>query len=90
MKSRLTAQDRVIAGLTGYVNVQVADRLARAIHDTYGAVHEVVARGQVQDSGFVAALGHSQESAAASEFHVVGMGGYGQDIEIHFCSSSRE
>jgi len=48
MKARLTSQDRVITSLTGYVNVQVAERLARAIHDTYGAVHQVVARSQVQ------------------------------------------
>lgn len=40
MEVRLTAQDRIIASLTGYVNVQVTERLAQAIHDTYGAVHE--------------------------------------------------
>jgi uncharacterized membrane protein len=40
MKARLTAQDRVIASLTGYVNVQVTERLAQAIHDTYGTSHE--------------------------------------------------
>ena len=52
MKARLTAQDRIIASLTGYVNAQLAERLAQAIHDTYGAVYEVgvesaVARSQV-------------------------------------------
>ncbi len=40
MKARLTAQDRIIASLTGYVNVQVTERLAQAIHDTYGTSHE--------------------------------------------------
>jgi len=40
MKARLTAQDRIIASLTGYINAQVIERLAKAIHDTYGAVHE--------------------------------------------------
>jgi uncharacterized membrane protein len=60
MKARLTAQDRIIASLTGYVNVQVIERLAQAIHDTYGAVHEAgaqatVARGQVP--GGTASLG---------------------------------
>jgi uncharacterized membrane protein len=52
MKARLTKQDRIIDSLTGYINVQVTERLAQAIHDTYGAVHEAgvqsaVARGQV-------------------------------------------
>jgi uncharacterized membrane protein len=60
MKARLTAQDRVIASLTGYIHVQVTERLARAIHDTYGAVHEAggqaaVARGLVP--GGTASLG---------------------------------
>jgi uncharacterized membrane protein len=45
MKARLTAQDRVIASLTGYVNVQVTERLAEAIHDTYRALRDQVARG---------------------------------------------
>ena len=45
MKERLTAQDRVIASLTGYVSVQVIERLAQAIHDTYGALRGPVARG---------------------------------------------
>ena len=40
MKSRLTAQDRIIGSLTDYVNIQVSERLAQAIHDTYGTVHE--------------------------------------------------
>lgn len=51
MKTRLTSQDRVIASLTGYVSVQVSERLAQAIHGTYGAVHgdgtQAAARGQV-------------------------------------------
>jgi uncharacterized membrane protein len=60
MKARLTAQDRIIASLTGYVNVQVTERLAQAIHDSYGAVHEAdvraaVARGQAP--GNTASLG---------------------------------
>jgi uncharacterized membrane protein len=60
MKARLTAQDRIIASLTGYVNVQVTERLAQAIHDSYGAVYEAdrpaaAARGQVP--GGTASLG---------------------------------
>jgi uncharacterized membrane protein len=56
MKARLTAQDRIIASLAGYVNVQVTERLAQAIHDAYSAVHESgTAHGQV--SGGTAALG---------------------------------
>jgi uncharacterized membrane protein len=50
MKSRLTAQDRIIASLTDYVNVQVSERLAEAIHDAYGAVHEVGAQAAVAPS----------------------------------------
>jgi uncharacterized membrane protein len=50
MKMRLTAQDRVIDSLTSYVNVQVAERLAQAIHDTYGAAHEVGAEAAVVPS----------------------------------------
>jgi uncharacterized membrane protein len=69
MKARLTAQDRIIASLTGYVNAQLAERLAQAIHDTYGAVHEVgvqagVARSQVPDGpvpGGTASLGSWDE-----------------------------
>lgn len=38
MKARLTAQDRIIASLAGYVNVQVIERLAQAIHDTNAAL----------------------------------------------------
>ena len=59
MKARLTAQDRIIASLTGYINVQVTERLAQAIHDTYGAVHKAGParhpRGQVP--GGTASLG---------------------------------
>lgn len=40
MKVRLTAQDRIISSLAGYMNVQVSERLAQEIHDTYSAVHE--------------------------------------------------
>lgn len=40
MKVRLTAQDRIIASLTGYTDIHVSERLAQAIHDTYRAVHE--------------------------------------------------
>jgi uncharacterized membrane protein len=47
MKARLTAQDRIIASLTSYVNVQVAERLAQAIHDTYSAVYEVGAQAAI-------------------------------------------
>jgi uncharacterized membrane protein len=60
MKARLTAQDRIIASLTGYVNVQVIERLAQAIHDTYGAVHEAgvqAAVGRAQVPGGTAPLG---------------------------------
>jgi uncharacterized membrane protein len=58
MKARLTARDRIISSLTGYINVQVIERLAKAIHDTYGAVHEAgvqAALGEV--SGGTASLG---------------------------------
>jgi uncharacterized membrane protein len=60
MKARLTKQDRILASLTGYVAVQVTERLARAIHDDYSAIHEagpvaVVSRGQVL--GVAASLG---------------------------------
>jgi uncharacterized membrane protein len=48
MEARLTAQDRIIDSLTGYVNVQVTERLAQAIHETYSAVYQVSApQGQV-------------------------------------------
>src|SRR6202000_3482246 len=40
MKARLTAQDRILASLSGYVAVQVTERLARAIHADYDAIHE--------------------------------------------------
>jgi uncharacterized membrane protein len=35
MKARLTAQDRVIASLSGYTTTQVTERLAQAMHETY-------------------------------------------------------
>jgi hypothetical protein len=61
---RLTAQDRIIGSLTGYINGQVSERLARAIHDTYAAVHEggmraAVAVGPVP--GGAATLGSWEE-----------------------------
>jgi uncharacterized membrane protein len=49
MKTRLRAQDRIIASLSDYVSVQVTERLAQAIHDTYGVLH--------QNGGHVAAGG---------------------------------
>jgi uncharacterized membrane protein len=56
MKARLTVQDRILASLTGYVAVQVTERLARAIHDDYGVIHEsgpvaAVPRAQVLGGG---------------------------------------
>jgi len=56
MKERLTKQDRILASLTGYVAVQVTERLARAIHDDYGVIHEfgpvaAVSRAQVRGGG---------------------------------------
>jgi uncharacterized membrane protein len=56
MKARLTMQDRILASLTSYVTVQVTERLARAIHDDYGAIHE---------SGPVAAVSRAQVLAAS-------------------------
>lgn len=41
------------------------------------------AGGEVEDAGFVAGVSHFQESAAAGEFHVVGMGGDGEQVEFH-------
>jgi hypothetical protein len=60
MKARLTTQDRILASLNGYVAVQVTERLARAIHDDYGAIRAsgagaAVARSQVP--GGAASLG---------------------------------
>jgi uncharacterized membrane protein len=41
MKTRLTAQDRIIDSLCDYTHYQVTERLARAIHDSYArAIHE--------------------------------------------------
>jgi uncharacterized membrane protein len=40
MKARLTTQDRILGSLTSYVALQVTERLARAIHDDYGAIRE--------------------------------------------------
>jgi uncharacterized membrane protein len=51
MKSRLTAQDRIIASLTDYVNDQVSERLAQAIHDTYGTVHQGIGQADVDPLG---------------------------------------
>ncbi|MQY17035.1 DUF1003 domain-containing protein [Nocardia macrotermitis] len=52
MKERFNAQDRVIDSLTGYVTVQVTERLARAMHDTservahQERVHEAMTTGR--------------------------------------------
>jgi uncharacterized membrane protein len=51
MKKRLTAQDRIIGSLAGYVSVQVTERLAQAIHDAYGAVREAGLRDAVAGGG---------------------------------------
>jgi hypothetical protein len=41
LKTRLTAQDRIIGSLCDYTHTQVTERLARAIHDSYArAIHE--------------------------------------------------
>jgi uncharacterized membrane protein len=41
LKTRLTAQDRIIGSLCDYTHSQVTERLARAIHDSYArAIHE--------------------------------------------------
>ena len=45
MEARLTAQDRIVDSLAGYVNAQVTERLAQAIHETYSAVYQVPAPG---------------------------------------------
>jgi uncharacterized membrane protein len=53
MKARLTAQDRVIDSLTGYITTQVAEQLAHAVHDTSERVdhqaraHAVMTTGEV-------------------------------------------
>ncbi len=39
--------------------------------------------GEVEDSGFVAGLGHLEHGAAAGEFNVVGMSSDGKKIEVH-------
>jgi uncharacterized membrane protein len=60
MKARLTAWDRIIASLTGYVDVQVTERLARAIHDSYGALDGADGPAQLgsgQVRGATASLG---------------------------------
>jgi uncharacterized membrane protein len=60
MKARLTMQDRILASLTSYVTVQVTERLARAIHDDYGVIHEsgpVAAVARAQALGGGASLG---------------------------------
>jgi uncharacterized membrane protein len=58
MEERLTAQDRVIGSLTGYANLQVIERLAQAIHDTYAAVQQADAQGAAgQIPGNAASLG---------------------------------
>src|SRR6516165_10124800 len=50
-----------------------------------------LAGGQVENARFITELGHLQQGAAASEFHVVGMGGNGEEIEDQrMASRSRE
>jgi uncharacterized membrane protein len=63
MKARLTAQDRIIDRLAGYVNVQVTEGLAQAIHETYSAVYQVPpAHGQVPgDAAFLGSWGELPE-----------------------------
>jgi uncharacterized membrane protein len=58
MKARLTAQDRILASLTGYVAAQLTESLARAIDD-YGAIHEtgVAAHARGQAAGGTTSLG---------------------------------
>jgi uncharacterized membrane protein len=51
MKSRLTAQDRILASLTSYVAAQVTENLARAIHDDYGAIRESGPQAAARDQG---------------------------------------
>jgi hypothetical protein len=46
------------------------------------------AGGEVEDACFVAALRHFEERAAAGEFDVIGMGGDGEQIEMHEASGS--
>ena len=46
------------------------------------------AGGEIEDAGFVAALRHFEERAAAGEFDVIGMGGDGEQIEMHEASGS--
>src|SRR6266568_4562766 len=50
------------------------------------ATRSHLAGGKVEDSGFVSALRHLQQRAAASEFHVVRVRGDCQQIKIH-CAS---
>ncbi|MBO0852466.1 MAG: DUF1003 domain-containing protein [Nocardia sp.] len=67
MKARLTAQDRVIDSLTGYVTEQVSDQLGRALHrvservDHQARVHTVMTSGTIPDDA--AALRHWEEIA---------------------------
>ena len=46
------------------------------------------AGGEIEDAGLVAALGHFEERAAASEFDVIGVSGDGEQIELHEASGS--
>jgi hypothetical protein len=43
-----------------------------------------IARGQVDDAGSVSGFGHPKQRAAAGLFHIVGMSGYGEEIEHLF------
>ncbi len=46
--------------------------------------------GEIEDAGFVAALGHFQKGAAAGEFDVVGVGSDGEDVEVHVASGDQD
>ena len=48
-----------------------------------GATRAHFAGGEIENARFVASVGHFQECAAAGEFHVVGVGGYGEQVEVH-------
>jgi uncharacterized membrane protein len=49
MKARLTAQDRVIDSLSGYITTQVTEQLAQAIHEGY--LQAAASRGEAPGSG---------------------------------------
>ena len=47
-----------------------------------------VAGGEIEHAGAVARFGHADEGAAAGLLHVVGVGGDGQDVQVHTLASS--